>query len=45
MLAPLVRPAQYGMDWPDRLPEELEQLSAPWAEQLAWVGEMYSRYR
>ena len=45
MLAPLVRPAQYGMDWPDRLPEELELLSAPWAEQLAWVGEMYSRYR
>jgi len=45
LLAPLIKPAKYGLDWPDKLPDELESFIANQNKGLQWVREMYNEYR
>ena len=45
LLAPLCRPAGYGLDWPPAYPEPLAQVVEELSEKLAWVNPMYARHR
>ena len=45
LLAPLMKPAGYGLDWPDRFPDELEAITAEYQDRLAWVNDIYGRFR
>ncbi len=45
LLAPLTMPAKYGLQWPEELPGELNELVKRYAETLRWVNEMYAGYR
>lgn len=45
LLAPLRRPAKYGVAWPQSLPEPLQAVADRYADRLAWVDRMYERYR
>lgn len=41
LLAPLSMPAKYGLQWPERYPEELNELIDSYAAKLRWVDKMY----
>jgi glutathione S-transferase len=45
LLAPLFMPPQYGLRWPEELPEPLRSEVAGWGEQLKRVKEIYDRHR
>ena len=45
LLAPLCMPSKYGLNWPERYPEELNELVASYADKLRWVTEMYEGCR
>ncbi len=43
--APLARPQGYGLDWPSRYPEPLEELRLEFDEILRWVHRVYQNHR
>lgn len=45
LLAPLCRPAGYGLRWPPRMPPALEALGARHARRLEWVSRLYREHR
>ncbi|NOU23695.1 MAG: glutathione S-transferase family protein [Methyloglobulus sp.] len=45
LLAPLCKPKQYGLPWPECFPEPLEAIIAQHSEKLAWVNSLYANYR
>lgn len=45
LLAPFCRPPAYGLDWPDRYPEGLEQTVVKFRNKLSWVNNLYATYR
>ncbi len=45
LLAPLCKPAKYGLIWPDRLPQPIEDLINECDEKVIWVNELYEKYR
>lgn len=45
LLAPLCLPNGYGLDWPERHPEPLNEIIASWGNKLDWVGEIYKIHR
>lgn len=45
LLAPLIKPAKYGLNWPQKLPEELEVFIESQNSKLQWVRDMYEQYR
>ena len=45
LLAPLCMPKKYGLIWPERFPEPLEQIIEPYLEKIAWVNRLYINYR
>jgi glutathione S-transferase len=45
LLAPLTMQKQYGLNWPDSIPLELEELMNEFSEKLLWVDRLYSKYR
>ena len=45
LLAPLCRPAGYGLDWPPAYPEPLAQFVEELSEKLVWVNQLYEKHR
>ena len=45
LLAPLLRPAKFGLDWPPSYPEPLESDIQGWKGRLAWAESIYAGYR
>ncbi len=45
LLAPLCKPKQYGLDWPEHYPEPLEAIIAQHREKLTWVDKLYVNHR
>jgi glutathione S-transferase len=45
LLAPLCKPKQYGLNWPERFPDPLEAIIIQHSEKLAWVNNLYAKYR
>ena len=45
LLAPLCQPHGYGLDWPDETPKDLQDIANEFEERIAWVHDIYSRYR
>jgi len=45
LLAPLCRPAGYGLDWPPSYPEPLAQFIEGLSDKLAWVNLLYEQHR
>ena len=45
LLAPLYMPDQYGLNWPDPLPVELQALVDEFSDKTQWVHEMYRQFR
>jgi glutathione S-transferase len=45
LLAPLCQPHGYGLDWPDKTPQRLQTISDQVEDKIAWVHDVYSRYR
>ena len=45
LLAPLVRPKNYGLAWPEQYPEPLHSTVAKFGNKLNWVTRIYNQYR
>jgi glutathione S-transferase len=45
LLAPLCMPDKYGLNWPDHVPEQLEELVGEFHERTKWVHEIYEKFR
>ncbi|RVU86338.1 glutathione S-transferase family protein [Leucothrix sargassi] len=45
LLAPLIMPSQYGVEWPETVPEPLAKQLANYHDRLAWVEHMYDNFR
>ena len=45
LLAPFCRPQKYGLDWPERYPDKLEEVVERYAQKLNWVNDLYKLYR
>ena len=45
LLAPLCQPKGYGLDWPEKTPQKLLDISEEFEQQLKWVHEIYKKYR
>lgn len=45
LLAPLCQPEGYGLDWPEKTPQKLLDISEEFNQQLKWVHAIYARYR
>jgi len=45
LLAPLCRPEKYGLNWPERFPEELEDMVDVNRHKISWVEELYRKHR
>ena len=45
LLAPVCRPAGYGLDCPSFYPEPLAQFIEELSDKLAWVDLMYEQHR
>ena len=45
LLAPLFTPPQYGLDWPDKMPEPLQSEVNALEPQLVWAKEIYRKHR
>ncbi len=45
LLAPLCMPVKYGLNWPDTLPEQIEELVAEFSGKTKWVLDFYEKYR
>lgn len=45
LLAPIVMPEGYGLDWPQALPDRLAEFNAQFEGRLDWVNRLYRGYR
>ncbi len=45
LLAPLIMPQGYGIDWPEETPEPLASQIAGFQDRLGWVGHIYDNFR
>ena len=45
LLAPLVMPVGYGLNWPKKVPSELQSLIDGFKNKIEWVDEVYKKYR
>lgn len=45
LLAPICRPKKYGLNWPERFPQPLEDIVEEFKEQTQWVHDFYQQYR
>jgi len=45
LLAPLVMPQGYGIDWPEKMPQPLAGQIAGFQDRLSWVGHIYDNFR
>lgn len=45
LLAPLVMPKQYGLNWPEQIPVKLQQLMDEFENRIKWVDQIYKQYR
>jgi glutathione S-transferase len=45
LLAPLCMPDKYGLNWPDKLPEPMEELVAEFSGKTKWALDFYEKYR
>lgn len=45
MLAPMIEPPAYGIDWPQERPKAVDEFVAQQRERLGWVADLYARYR
>jgi glutathione S-transferase len=45
LLAPLVEPDQYGINWPNYYPAELQNTIDAFRDRLDWVDRLYRQYR
>jgi glutathione S-transferase len=45
LFGPMLRPAQYGLVWPEVIPEPLASISEEMAPSLEWARRMYRDYR
>ena len=45
LLAPLVMPSGYGINWPEKMPEPLATQIAGFQDRLSWVGHIYDNFR
>lgn len=45
LLAPLIMPQGYGLDWPDTMPAKLEEFVAKNEQKLERFRELYKKYR
>ena len=45
LLAPLIMPKGYGVDWPEKMPEPLAGQIASFQDRLGWVGHIYDNFR
>jgi len=45
LLAPLNMPEKYGLNWPDKLPEQMDELVIEFSGKTKWVLDFYEKYR
>ena len=45
LLAPIIQPVQYGLIWPDELPDPLQSSINEWSQQVEWAECLYGNYR
>jgi len=45
LLAPIIQPQQYGLNWPEPLPEPLQSSINEWRVRIPWVHDLYKLYR
>jgi len=45
LLAPLILPEEYALDWPSPMPAELQNTMDEWYHDLHWVRRMYKEHR
>lgn len=45
LLAPLIMPKRYGLNWPETIPAKLQQLMDEFADKISWVDQIYGKYR
>ncbi|MGB1309896.1 MAG: glutathione binding-like protein, partial [Leucothrix sp.] len=45
LLAPLLMPQGYGVDWPEKVPEPLAGQIKSFQGRLGWVGHIYDNFR
>ena len=45
LLAPLIMPNGYGVDWPEKVPQPLAGQIADLQDRLSWVGHIYDNFR
>ena len=45
LLAPIVMPDKYGIDWPAEVPEQMLEFSSQFDGKLDWLKDFYRQYR
>lgn len=45
LLAPIVMPDNYGLNWPDEIPQRLLDFSSQFDGKLEWLKDFYRQYR
>jgi glutathione S-transferase len=45
LLAPFRTPEKYGLNWPEKLPEGLQQTADSFRTKLCWIDSLYQDYR
>ncbi len=45
LLAPLITPDRYGLDWPETLPSPLKEVVESYRPKLGWLEKLYKDYR
>lgn len=45
LVAPLIMPDQYGLQWPKTIPDKLQKLMQTFEGRLGWVERLYKDYR
>ena len=45
LLAPLIMPKQYGLNWPENIPLELQSLIDKFRDKISWVDRIYREHR
>ena len=45
LLAPIVMPDNYGVSWPDEIPQRLLEFSSQFDGKLEWLKQFYTHYR
>ena len=45
LLAPLVMPEGYGLNWPKKIPPDLQALMDEFKDRVTWVDKIYQKYR